>query len=1210
LIKPSTKRMNLKILHLSDLHCKAGNTPQDMVLSSLAKKVKELCAKEGRPNLLLITGDIAHGGKPEQYQAAQAFIDEVMGHCGLGKDRIFLIPGNHDVDRDKIAVPMKKLYKFEKEAEVHDLFASEPFFKQIKATTDAYFEFARPYMPNVHFGKYGEYALTIPFGQYPLRLVGLNSALFCGYDGDDKRQLALGLEQVHKAFEATDGEQELVIGMVHHPAHCFHECDQAAQTVLHRNADLILSGHLHDPRNSAHRDGNEGETVFIAAGAGYETRTAQNAFNIIEIDADALQGKVVFYKYLPNGHQWIVNKDINHHNDGVFPFAIRKGSQNAPAPLAAMAEASATVGQGPAKTSIPIPRPPAFYAKPHYLASHDFVGRKHELEQLDYWASPADSFNLLLYEAVGGSGKSMLTWHWVNQQAATQGQRWTGIFWYSFYEKGAVMADCCRHALAYITGQPLEGFLPLKTLQLRELLLPLLKQQSWLLVLDGLERVLNEYDSNQKAEESLEEKATEPVTDGKKDPCGCINPEDEELLRQLALAKPSKILVSSRLRPRALENSARQPVPGVKCQLLAGLRPPDGEDLFRQCGISGDGQAMQDYLVANCGGHPLTIGALAGIINDHLPARGDFDAWLKDSEGAGQLNMAHLDLKGKQNHILDVAMGKLPAPSLQMLSTLALLNEGIDYPTLAAFNPHLPPQPEEVEQPEKPEEDWDWDWQNETEKEKRQQAYKDGLAAWQAYQQALKDWKNLPAYKSAPQALQQTVKDLERRGLLQYHRNAQRYDLHPVVRGVAAGRLSSGETEQYGQQVVDYLMARPHNPYENASSLEELADGLHVVRTLLRMGHYQQAYYVYKGDLSNALFFNIEAYRESLTLLRSFFTNGWAALPPMLDSDDGGYLANDAAIAWGWVGEHGQELTLYGLALIASMELKDLSAMRARLSNIHTSITVTYAVQKRLLLQALRVAVLALDDMELFRAQLDLFDLYTRIGDWVAADTHWQLLHPMGRNWSRAVYRPGMAEYVYAASQFYRDNWQQSDWETAFELAQKGSNRGYIRSLYTLQGQYQANQANWPAAADSFGEAVRLARAANLVAEVSETGLALARYHLGQLPEPEVELARLSGLKNPHHNGLARLYWAMGNREQAAQHALKAYKAAWGVGEPYVHRYWLNQAAALLTELGEPIPPLPPYDPAKDEKFPWEEKLVALIAKLEAEKAAKGDDDG
>ena len=38
---------------------------------------------------------------------------------------------------------------------------------------------------------------------------------------------------------------------------------------------------------------------------------------------------------------------------------------------------------------VPIPAPPAFYAEPPYIGSHEFVGRKAQLEILNDWAAPA-----------------------------------------------------------------------------------------------------------------------------------------------------------------------------------------------------------------------------------------------------------------------------------------------------------------------------------------------------------------------------------------------------------------------------------------------------------------------------------------------------------------------------------------------------------------------------------------------------------------------------------------------------------------------------------------------------------------------------------------------------------------------------------------------------------------------------------------------------
>ena len=227
----------------------------------------------------------------------------------------------------------------------------------------------------------------------------------------------------------------------------------------------------------------------------------------------------------------------------------------------------------------PIPKPPSFYAEPPYIGSHKFVGRQAQLELLNDWAQAADAHPVLLFDAIGGSGKSMLTWEWTTKYSNRVRGDWAGRFWYSFYERGAIMADFCQHALAYITGKPLDKFKNIKTLELSELLMHQLQAHPWLLVLDGLERVLvfyHRFDAAQVPDDVVNS-PTDPIVN--RDACLSIRPEDDDLLRALTAAVPSKILVTSRLIPRVLLNAANQPIPGVRRRVFtwsssSGCRSP------------------------------------------------------------------------------------------------------------------------------------------------------------------------------------------------------------------------------------------------------------------------------------------------------------------------------------------------------------------------------------------------------------------------------------------------------------------------------------------------------------------------------------------------------------------------------------------------------------------------------------------------------------
>jgi hypothetical protein len=121
----------------------------------------------------------------------------------------------------------------------------------------------------------------------------------------------------------------------------------------------------------------------------------------------------------------------------------------------------------------------------------------------------------------------------------------------------------------------------------------------------------------------------------------------------------------------------------------------------------------------------------------------------------------------------------------------------------------------------------------------------------------------------------------------------------------------------------------------------------------------------------------------------------------------------------------------------------------------------------------------------------------------------------------------------------------------------------------------------------------------------AEALLAFSRIKLGQIHEPQQEVERLSRVQKPDHRALAELWLLIGNKDQAAKHALEAYDWGWADGEPSVHRYELTKTIEILRRLDVPIPNLPPYDPTKDEKLPWEDEVRAAIEKLRAEKEAE-----
>jgi hypothetical protein len=102
---------SVRVFHVSDLHMRSVNGPQrerarreaTFRWRVLGEKWQENLAelrKDGVPfDLVVFTGDLADWGHPTDYPGGVAFLKETCEALGVPLERLFVVPGNHDIDR-------------------------------------------------------------------------------------------------------------------------------------------------------------------------------------------------------------------------------------------------------------------------------------------------------------------------------------------------------------------------------------------------------------------------------------------------------------------------------------------------------------------------------------------------------------------------------------------------------------------------------------------------------------------------------------------------------------------------------------------------------------------------------------------------------------------------------------------------------------------------------------------------------------------------------------------------------------------------------------------------------------------------------------------------------------------------------------------------------------------------------------------------------
>lgn len=341
---PSAKSgqpIRLRYLHISDLHLTkstgdktAWNVEQfsqDFVTHSMINAIDELVQRHGKAlDLVFITGDVARHGKDDEYAVAKVFCQRLLEVAGVTSDRLFLVPGNHDVDRSMVPKShQSRFYHFERQDQIIELLGDPDLFPLLIRKFAAFNGFAGEVLKREIFSDrqyFSAETIVVDRGgrEFRVKVAGLNSALFAGYDGDDQQKLAYGLPQVEAAVSKSAEEPHLTIALSHHPFTCFDPADRVCRNILMQHADLILTGHLHEPGNMFVRDA-AGQAVLIGAGASFETRESHNSFNVVEIDLATGAGEAQFFKYLPDHHMWKIDTDANPGQErGIFNFTIER----------------------------------------------------------------------------------------------------------------------------------------------------------------------------------------------------------------------------------------------------------------------------------------------------------------------------------------------------------------------------------------------------------------------------------------------------------------------------------------------------------------------------------------------------------------------------------------------------------------------------------------------------------------------------------------------------------------------------------------------------------------------------------------------------------------------------------------------------------------------------------------------------------------------
>jgi|CXWL01.1.fsa_nt_gi tetratricopeptide (TPR) repeat protein len=772
-----------------------------------------------------------------------------------------------------------------------------------------------------------------------------------------------------------------------------------------------------------------------------------------------------------------------------------------------------------------------------------FTGRATELKMLDEWLAN-DTDNLYLMTAFGGFGKSALTWTWFNR---VHREQWQTAVWWSFYEKESGFESFLSETLKHLGMEVKES----ARQQVNDLL-EAMRGTNILIVLDGFERLLRQYGRMDAALQSDDEDAD--IDPSQRD---CSSPLTETFLRGLSGAGiKSKVLMTTRLCPRALESADGKLLKGCRDESLSAFSPDDAVTYFHNEGIA----ATRAEIIAACsayGYHPLSLSLLVGLINeDHRFAhRGDIEA-VKNLE-------IFEDVRARRHHVLERAYGSLAPERRDLLSKISCFRGSMEYAVLKKVFPSP-----------------DLD-------------------------KALLDLRKrgLILESRGLENRRPETRELETSHPVSNHLISV-FDMHPIVRHYAYDKFATPDKTDAHTRLVNYFEAVP-TP-QKVNTLEDLAPVIELYHHMVGAGNLDEANdLLYKRLVPNPLYFQFGAYQLCIELLRTSFPDGEDKPPRLKKDDDQAWTLNELANAYSLSGQPRRAVPVFQNAVLLSEKMGNKKNLAIGLGNVaDDQLKIgSLSVAERNLRRRIDLCREIADEFNEAIGHLDLGRVLSYRGVWQEAEENLLIAQdvfekegPAGTNFgsvnlSYLALRDMLLlrtdatkqQYLLSALNFCRRALEWSDNTTRMV---REVPRDYIRTYLLLGTAYRANN-ELTLAEENLSKALNLCRQINLVDHEANILLDLARlrYKQGDLKDAQekasealvitersgyvlqgadvhlmlAELAleghRLEGLK------------VKSDKDAAIHHAKEALRLATCDGPPYYYKVAYEEAVAMLESL-------------------------------------------
>lgn len=302
----------MRFLHISDAHF--GIKPKDMgevtneathsnYLDTLKDEIKKAFQKE-KFDFIVFTGDVAWTAAKSDYNAAKAWLEDLLNVVHLTANQLYICPGNHDIIREVIE-------EFE--------------FPDSQKTANKYLQVER-LEKNLakRFAEYNRFCDELGIPQYVIgginnhmvgicekeefRVISINTAWYAkGDDVKDKMWVGANFVEVIK-HELAKLPKKPTIAIMHHPVTSWNQQERSyyvecknVYTEICKLADLILCGHTHESQST---NSIVEHALIASSGAAWQSTHYVHNFYVYDVTFKKTERQLLRTMYQYVGGRW------------------------------------------------------------------------------------------------------------------------------------------------------------------------------------------------------------------------------------------------------------------------------------------------------------------------------------------------------------------------------------------------------------------------------------------------------------------------------------------------------------------------------------------------------------------------------------------------------------------------------------------------------------------------------------------------------------------------------------------------------------------------------------------------------------------------------------------------------------------------------------------------------------------------------------------